>query len=143
MQLIWLARTAQEQGDHAQARVSYQEGLALCRSMGDKGYNNEWPVWIAEWLEGVAGVACAQGRPERTAYLFGAAAALREVIDAPPEPVDRAFCEHTVAAARAVLGDDAFAAAWAIGQTWPLDQAIAAAEEVLVQSTSARQQPGG
>jgi hypothetical protein len=125
---------ALEQGDDAQAIVFYQESLALCRSMGDKEL-------IAEFLEGVAGVVCAQGQCERVAQLCGAAAALREAIGAPIQPADRASYERTLAAARAAMGDDAFTAAWAIGQTWTVAQAIAAAEEVFARLADAQQQP--
>jgi predicted ATPase/class 3 adenylate cyclase len=134
MQLIGLARVAQEQGNDARAMAFCQESLPVCRDTGCKDP-------IATCLEGVVTVACAQGQFERVAHLCGAAAALREAIGAPIAPADRAGYERTVAAARAALGDDAFAAAWAVGQTWQVDEAIAAAEEVLARLADAQQQP--
>ena len=52
---------------------------------------------------------------------------MREAIGAPLPPVDRANQEATGAAARAALGDDRFAAAWAAGRAAPLDEIVAEA----------------
>jgi hypothetical protein len=62
-------------------------------------------------LEGLARVAVAQGRMERAAQLCGAAAARREDRGWPLPPAKRVEHEHTVAAAREALGEEAFAAA--------------------------------
>jgi predicted ATPase len=113
-----LGNVAYEQGDYGRARALHEESLALCREIGNK-YN------AAYCLEGLAAVVCAQGQPERGARLLGAAAALRAGIGTPLPPSERAAQERTVATARAALGEDAFAAAWAKGQTMPLEQAIA------------------
>jgi hypothetical protein len=59
--------------------------------------------------------------------LFGAAEALRVAIDAPRLPVERADYERWVAAVRAQLGAEAFAAEWAEGGAMTLEQAIASA----------------
>jgi hypothetical protein len=42
----------------------------------------------------------------------------------PWRPVDRAGFERSIASARAALGEDAFGAAWTVGQLMTLDQAI-------------------
>jgi hypothetical protein len=73
----------------------------------------------------LAAVACAQGQPERGAHLLGAVAALRAGLGLPVPPSERAAQEHAVAAAHAALGEDAFAAAWAKGQSMSLEHAIA------------------
>jgi hypothetical protein len=75
-------------------------------------------------LEGLARVKVAQGRMERAARLCGAAAALREDRGWPLPPVKRAEHERTVAAARAALGEDAFAVAWATGHALPLKETV-------------------
>jgi hypothetical protein len=75
----------------------------------------------------MAAVASAQGQPARAARLWGAAAARRGALGTPLPPVEHAHYERTVAAARTALGEGAFAAAWAAGQTLPLEQAIAEA----------------
>jgi hypothetical protein len=58
---------------------------------------------------------------------LGAAQVLREAIGIPLPPVERAEHERRVAAVRAALGEETFTAAWAVGRTLPLEQAIAEA----------------
>ncbi len=61
----------------------------------------------------------------RTAWLWGAAEALRESIGAPIWPVERASYELSVAATRALLGERVFVTAWAEGRKMPLEQTLA------------------
>src|SRR5947209_12434670 len=82
---------------------------------------------IAICLEGLADMAVAQGVVDPSvggvqskalsslwaAQLWGAAESLREAIGAPMPPVDRAPYERALATARARLGEQAFARAWA------------------------------
>jgi hypothetical protein len=84
---------------------------------------------IAWCLEGLAGVAGAQGEPVRAARLLGAADRLRVAIGAPLPPGERADYDHTVDAARTQMAPDAFAASWAAGRAMTLEQAIAYALE--------------
>jgi hypothetical protein len=49
-------------------------------------------------------------------------------MEAPLQPYRRVALEATLAA-RAALGEQAFAAAWAAGSAWPPEQAIAIATE--------------
>jgi hypothetical protein len=56
--------------------------------------------------------------------LFGAATALLDAIKATLAPADRSDYERSVAALRAQLGAQEFAAAWANGQALTLEQAI-------------------
>ena len=115
--ITYLADVARDQNNHEQANTLYREGLALYQTMSDK-------VGIAGCLEGVAGASCMQGQMERAARLFGAAAALRNVIGAPLSPISRITYDRTVAATREALGEITFAAAWAAGQALPLEQAV-------------------
>jgi hypothetical protein len=80
---------------------------------------------IAESLEGLARLAGDGGRMERAARLLGAAEAIRDALGAPLPPVRRAEYEQCVAEARAALGEEALAAAWAQGKALSVDQAIA------------------
>ena len=117
MALSGLGRVAFRQGDHRRATARYAESLALRWDVaGKRG--------IAGCLIGLAEVAGALGEHERAARLVGAAASLLDAIGTPVWPVDRAQFDHAVAAARAGLGEDAFAAAWAAGRALPLDQAV-------------------
>jgi len=106
------------QGADRQAAACFAEGLALSREIGSR-YST------AMNLAGMAGVAAARGRPERSARLFGAADALFDALGIIVEPVDRAEYDHNAAVARAQLGEDAFAAAWAAGRAMPLEQTFA------------------
>ena len=116
-----LGAVAWVQGDHRRATAQLAEALVLSQAVGDKTWNT------AICLEVLAGVACAQGQPERATRLCAAAAALRTATGTPLDRFDRTTYDSIVAAAQEALDDDAFAAAWAVGQALPLEQAIAEA----------------
>ena len=78
-------------------------------------------------LEGMARVEAARGRPERAARLLGISAAQREEMGRPLSPFVQADHDHAASAARAAMGEDAFAAAWTAGQAMSLEEAIAEA----------------
>jgi predicted ATPase/DNA-binding CsgD family transcriptional regulator len=114
-----LGKVAAVQGDYTAARALYEESLAIAREVGHK-------LDIASCLQGLASIVAAQGEYAWAAQLWGAAESLREVMGAPIPPVYRADYERAVAAARAQLGEKAFAAAWAEGRTMTPEQALAA-----------------
>jgi hypothetical protein len=60
----------------------------------------------------------------RAAQLFGAVAAVREVLGAARPQADRASYESAVAAVRSQLGDVVFNAAWVQGRMLEPEQAI-------------------
>jgi hypothetical protein len=95
-----------------------EASLAVFQELADK-------LWMAQNLEGLAAVAVAQAQSERAARLFGAAEGGRDAIGAPLPPAERSEHDRSVAAARAALGDEAFAAAWAEGRTMTFERAIA------------------
>jgi non-specific serine/threonine protein kinase len=80
-------------------------------------------------LLGLAALAAQEGGPERAARLWGAAAALREAHGLHLPALLRARSEGYAAAARAQVGEAAFAAAWAAGRAMTLEQAVADALE--------------
>ena len=82
---------------------------------------------IARALEGLSHLAGAQGQARRAAGLGGAAEALRELLGARLPPDVRADHEAMARAARATLGDEAFAAVWAAGREAAPEAAIAQA----------------
>jgi hypothetical protein len=115
-----LGTVAANQWDHRSARAFWHESLALELGLGDK---KEIP-WL---LESLAGLAAAEGKPEHAVRLWGAAAALRAPGGgASPPP---AAYERQMAAARASLGEEAFAAAWAEGRALSLEAAASYALE--------------
>jgi DNA-binding CsgD family transcriptional regulator len=111
-----LGKVLAVEGDHTAARTMYEE--SLLRGLGI--------VDIAPTLEGLAVVVAEQGETTWAVRLWAAAAALRDSLRTPLPPVYRADYERSVAAARAQLGEQAFAVAWAegCGMTW--EQALAA-----------------
>jgi non-specific serine/threonine protein kinase len=111
-----LGAIAQFRGETERAAELAAESLRLTRSLG-------WLWYLPEGLELLAGVALARGAPERAATVFGAAEALREASGSARQPVFRAPYARDVAATRAALGDDAFAAAWAVGRGMGPDRA--------------------
>ena len=116
--LASLGSVACDAGEYARAWGLYEEGLELAWRTGLKHT-------ILLCLEGLARVAVAQGRMERAASLCGTTAALREDMGWPLPPSGYAEHDHTVAAAREALGEDAFEAAWANGHALPLEEVIA------------------
>ncbi len=112
-----LGNIALRRGDVARAVAYFRECLALVVDNGD-------PRSIAESLEAVARGVAAAGDAERAARFLGAATATREAIGAPQPPNELAETEALIVPARAALGEDAWAAAFAAGRALPLDQAI-------------------
>jgi predicted ATPase/DNA-binding CsgD family transcriptional regulator len=109
-------------GDARQALRLFREGLGLFRRSGDlRG--------IAECLTGVGGALGALKQPERAARLFGAAQAISERIGAtvwPANVADVAWSERQI---RYELAAPTYAAAFAEGQAFTLEQALAEAQQ--------------
>ena len=117
--LSLLGEVADRLGDHATARALYEESLTVASRVGHK-------VEIASCLEGLARVVAAQGDPMWAVRLCGAAEALRVSIGAPLPSVARVDYERSLASARAQLGEQAFATAWAEGRALTPAHALAA-----------------
>jgi hypothetical protein len=84
---------------------------------------------VAHGLETSTWVAAAQGQAHLAACLGGYTEALREALGV-PLLLERWAChDQAVAAMRAALGEEVFAAAWAEGRALPLEQAIVLALE--------------
>jgi tetratricopeptide (TPR) repeat protein len=122
--LLWvyhgLGETALGLGRLDEAARWLAQGLALSQSLGDQAS-------IAWCLAGLGSAAALDEQPERAARLWGAAERLRQAIGCRPAPAARATYEQALALARAQLGEEGFAAAWAAGQALTLEQAIAEA----------------
>src|SRR6266705_636326 len=133
--LVVFGQVTAAQGDDAAARALYKESLALARELGFKRV-------IPAALEGLASVVASQDEPTLAARLWGATEALREGMGTLIPPVYRAYYESSVAAARAQLGQKAFAAAWAEWRTMTPEQVLASsAEPVSVASAPAVKPP--
>jgi hypothetical protein len=110
------------QGDCARALCLQREGLALARQIGARNL-------LETGLRELALTLVALEQPLRAAQLGGVAAGLREALGLPLRAPEQADQERAIAAMRAVLGEDAFAVAWAEGRALPLEEAVALALE--------------
>ncbi len=124
--LSGLGRAALDEGDLATARMHLTESLLACRDIGTR-------IGIARGLEAFASLAGRQGpfgaesAAERAALLAAASAGLRGATGLPPLPGARA--ERYLAAARAVIGDEAAAGLWSRGLALSPEAAVALAIE--------------
>jgi predicted ATPase/DNA-binding XRE family transcriptional regulator len=117
--LAGLGNVARDEGHVAEAANQYREALAMLRG-------SEVPNEVAACLEGLAAIAWAQGDAARAACLCGAAASMR-LPDLTLAPAIIAEDAEVVAAARAALGETAFAALWVDGQALEPEEAVALA----------------
>ncbi len=115
--LSLLGRVEGALGDHAFARTLYEQSLAIAQEIGDKEL-------IASGLEGLANIVAVQGEQAWATRLWGTAEALRETIDAPLQPVERADYDHAVTAVRDDLGEEAFVSAWTEGRSMTAEQVL-------------------
>ncbi len=112
-----LGKLAQRQGDAGQAHALLAKSLALFQEL-------RYMMGIAEYLEGMAEVAGLDGQPERLVRLFGAVMPLHTRLGVSLFPAEQAAYERQLLAARAQLGEGAYAVAWAAGQAMTVEQAI-------------------
>jgi non-specific serine/threonine protein kinase len=112
--LFRLGLLALKQADYERAATLQREALVLGDATGNQ-------IGILLGLIGLTCVASAQGRMGRAARLLGAAEAMRGLALL---HYIRADHELALTAARANLGEAAFAAAWAAGRALPLEEAI-------------------
>jgi non-specific serine/threonine protein kinase len=120
--LITVGRVRGAMGRVAEARASLAEALRLAWEKG--------PRWVvAAALEELGVQAVRQGQARHGVMVLAGAARLREVMGAPTRPADRHAFEGALAAAEVTLGASAYAETWAVGQTLPLAQIVARAED--------------
>ena len=93
-------------------RISARRHLADALLLSQEGHD---PFTEAFTVETMAAIAVQEGRAELAARLIGHADAVRHAHDAPIAPVYRPALEQTIATARAMLGEVAFAQALTSG----------------------------
>jgi tetratricopeptide (TPR) repeat protein len=113
-----LGEIALAKGDAALAQHWLRTGLQLSHEINIRIAT----IWC---LAGLGGAAALGGHPARAARLWGAAERLRAALGYRSAPAARATYERLVALARSQIGVDAFAAAFAAGESLSLDRAIA------------------
>jgi predicted ATPase/DNA-binding CsgD family transcriptional regulator/transcriptional regulator with XRE-family HTH domain len=123
LELHNLGYIAQHQGDPGRAAAYFVESLTVSRELGNK-------EGIARCLAGIAGVARLSGQLEPAARLCGAAEGLFAAIGAVPDPADQVEYDRNLAAIRAQLDPATFDAAWAAGEAFTIEEAVAEALDV-------------
>src|SRR5215207_3739606 len=104
-------------GDNRRARALCEEGLALSqqpRVMNVTAFH----------LHAAAALASSQGRPARSARLWGAAQSLREAIGTILSPVELHAYRPYIDAARMRLEEAAWEEAWAEGKAMTVEEAV-------------------
>jgi predicted ATPase/class 3 adenylate cyclase/Tfp pilus assembly protein PilF len=109
------------QGQPQRAESLFQESLRLLQERSE-------PQLRLSGIAGLGGAWVALGRPAPATHLLGAVAAGLAGGGLRLEAVDHSAYTQHIAAARAALGEAAWAAAWAAGEALSLDEACALAQ---------------
>ena len=122
---LFLGLLARAEGHVDQAEMCFGDGLAQCHKL-------ESTLEVAFGLAGLAVLAVdravgaqAARSATRAAQLAGAMTAVLDALQAPLARRFRMPYEGTIVTARAILGDEAFAAAWQAGKQLSLNEAVA------------------
>ncbi|HKE89565.1 MAG TPA: AAA family ATPase, partial [Gemmatimonadales bacterium] len=100
---------------------------------------NHWSSIIV--VEDVARIAAERGDAERAARLLGAAANLREEAGAAPMPPEREAIDRLTTSVRDTLGPVAFVAAFQVGKTLTLTQALDLGKTLMGEPSRAEARP--
>jgi predicted ATPase/DNA-binding CsgD family transcriptional regulator len=119
-----LALVASTSSDRDRAVALFVESLEAWQKVGTK-------EGLVDWLARVATLAMTNQRTEQGIRLLGAVERTAETIGYRIEPPELVRQQHALDAARSMVGDTAFAAAWEDGQRLTVDDAIAGASEFL------------
>jgi tetratricopeptide (TPR) repeat protein len=117
-----LGPAARAAGEFARSAALYRESMVLWQSLEDR-------VGIAMGLEDFAGLAGRQQQWEHAVRLLGSAEGVAAPVGRSLPVSWRAEYQRTVDGARPALGEAAFAAAWAAGESLSLEEAVAFARE--------------
>ncbi|MCC6165962.1 MAG: hypothetical protein IT329_01930 [Caldilineaceae bacterium] len=120
------AHVERRAGNLEEAQQMYQEAIVVWQELGQRGA-------VAHLLECFAFLARAQDQPIRAARLLGAAGALREVIGASMDSIERTEYDREVTALHAQMDAETAAVHWTQGQAMALEQAV---EYALAADTS-------
>ena len=115
--LWWIGKADIAGGDSENARINLGAALRAFQA-------SEMHAEMLGCIEDHAGLWASLGIAHEAARIYGAAAAARERLVLRRSARSVKDWEAGVAAARAALGDRAFDAAWAEGQTWQLEMAV-------------------
>ena len=114
--LALLGELALARADLPAAAAAYGESIELAQALGDS-------TFLGAGVAAIGAIAAARDEAEQAALLLGAAEAMYQVSGAWSFIAVRGQHRQAIEAARAALGEDAFAAAWARGQRLSREQA--------------------
>lgn len=129
-----LAKVVLMQADLPAASAYCEESLKGARQIGSKDL-------LASALERFAEIVVSQGQAVWATRIWGFAETLRSAIGAPITPLERSLYDRKVSEARVMLGVRGFTAAWATGQSMPLDQALIPPDAVTLMPQDIPQAP--
>ena len=112
-----LAHVLRENGELDEAYKIYCEIIPGWRDLGHRAA-------IAHELECIAYILVKREEPERAATLFGAAEALREIIDTQMTHIERSEYEKEVDSLRANMDEKDFNTAWSKGRAMGMEEAV-------------------
>ncbi len=112
-----LGHVLRAQGDEAQAHTIYAETLPLLIELGETRVASETMIALA-------GLAVTHAQLERAVRLLAVAKTVLDSTDAQLDAVHQAEYNQTFAATRTRFDAPAWDAAWVVGQTMTLDQAL-------------------
>jgi predicted ATPase/DNA-binding SARP family transcriptional activator len=119
---LLLGHIARQDGQYVLARSHYAECLAILREI-----RSAYGLFYG--LAAFGCLAAAEGRLDRAARLYGATERVGETAGVVMVPHERTWHDPAVVAARAGLGEVAFATAWAAGRAMTPEEAVAYALE--------------
>jgi predicted ATPase/DNA-binding SARP family transcriptional activator len=114
---FWLGRVAMAEGDFMQAELRFKQANSLLPQVSGV-------VGRGFFLLGWSALLCKQGKMIQAARVLGAIEDIYRQTGYSRTPLERSEHEETLAVTRAVLGEEAFSAAWQEGQAMTIDQAI-------------------
>lgn len=124
-----LAIALQVLGAHVASQGDSERAMSVLREALECMRRDPQPLFVSRGLEMMASCLVTRGAVAEAARLQGAAAANREVIGAGLWRMDSAQLQPAMQQARAVLGDQAFDAAYADGRATDVDTAVEIALE--------------
>jgi predicted ATPase/class 3 adenylate cyclase/Tfp pilus assembly protein PilF len=117
-----LGSVSLSEGDYVSAHSLLAESLVIFQEVGGKRET-------ARSLERFMNLAVAQGHAEWAARLLGAVEALRDTIQSPPAPSERADYDRCVSMTHANLGEERFTTLCTEGRAMTLEEAVGYALE--------------
>jgi predicted ATPase/DNA-binding SARP family transcriptional activator len=123
--LVFLGYVFLRMGEIVQAQQTFIKSLHQFKEVGGV-------IGVVYTLEGLASLAVKEAQAERAVCLFAWADKTRKSIKDPRPPVEQEDVERDIVTVLEMIGDEAYATAYAEGETMTMEQAISCALEVEI-----------